>query len=253
MENLVGEVDVAILCVIAFVLFFLGLVYYLRQEDKREGYPLERLNTAGALERTEGFPPMPPPKLFHRPHGRGTAEAPRRDPPPEPVGWRQGLDGYPIDPTSNPREAGVGAASWQRGRQDKPDLNVEGDPKIVPLSKWDDYYVAPGDPDLRGWPVVSADGHEVGRIVDLWFNRAEFFLRYLEVDIGEERTRMMPLFLCNPDATRGRIEAYTLPAAEFPRIPITGSKDYITQREEDRIGGFFAGGLPASGLTRRVA
>lgn len=50
MENLVGELDVAILCVIAFVVFFLGLLCYLRQEDKRGGYPLERINTTGALD-----------------------------------------------------------------------------------------------------------------------------------------------------------------------------------------------------------
>lgn len=61
---------------------------------------------------------------------------------------------------------------------DGPDLNVEGEPKIVPLGKWSEYHIAHGDPDPRGWAVVSADGALMGRIVDLWFNRAEFFLRY---------------------------------------------------------------------------
>ena len=36
-----GTFDLAELAFYVFVLFFLGLVYYLRREDKREGYPLE--------------------------------------------------------------------------------------------------------------------------------------------------------------------------------------------------------------------
>ncbi len=259
MPSLVGDIDVAILCVIAFVIFFLGLVYHLRQEDKREGYPLERANSIGGLERTEGFPPMPRPKIFQRPHGRGTAQAPRETEPPEPVHWRQGLNGFPIDPGPDPLGDGLGAAAWQRGKEDSPDLNVEGEPKVVPLSKWTEYHVAPGDADLRGWPIVTADGVTVGSVVDLWFNRAEFFLRYLEVDIGEARTRMAPLFLVNADARRGTVNAQTLTAADFRRAPVTGSPDVITQREEDIVAAFFAGGLrfsagvPESRRPRRAA
>ncbi len=239
----VGELDVAILCVAAFFLFFLGLVYYLRQEDKREGYPLERPNAVGGLSRTGGFPPIPAPKLFQRPHGRSAAQAPRAEASPEPVDWRQGLNGMPIDTGPDPLGAGVGPASWQRGRVDEPDLTVGGEPKIVPLGEWTDYHVAPGDIDLRGWPVVSGDGDEVGRVVELWFNRAEFFLRYLEVDIGAERTRMMPMFLSRTDTDRGVLHAFSLTAADFRRIPITGDRHIVTQREEDMLAGFFAGGL----------
>ena len=36
-----GYVDVAQLVLYAFFLFFAGLVFYLRREDRREGYPLE--------------------------------------------------------------------------------------------------------------------------------------------------------------------------------------------------------------------
>ncbi len=34
-------IDVAQLAIWAFWIFFFGLVYYLRREDHREGYPLE--------------------------------------------------------------------------------------------------------------------------------------------------------------------------------------------------------------------
>ena len=46
--------DVALLTLNAFVLFFLGLVVYLRREDRREGYPAEDDQTGRVL--TPGGP-----------------------------------------------------------------------------------------------------------------------------------------------------------------------------------------------------
>src|SRR3712207_910916 len=63
--------DVAELAFYAFVLFFLGLVYYLRREDKREGYPLDSDRSDGGGRVTvRGFPNPPGPKkfiLYHEP------------------------------------------------------------------------------------------------------------------------------------------------------------------------------------------
>ena len=39
--NYFGDFDVAAFLTVAFTLFFVGLVAYLRREDRREGYPLE--------------------------------------------------------------------------------------------------------------------------------------------------------------------------------------------------------------------
>ena len=54
-----GTIDIAQLVLYAFWLFFLGLVYYLRREDKREGYPLE-----SARGPVQGWPASPGPKAF---------------------------------------------------------------------------------------------------------------------------------------------------------------------------------------------
>lgn len=59
--------DLTTLVLYAFWIFFAALVYYLRREDKREGYPLvsDRRNVT-----VQGFPAVPPPKTFpHAPHG----------------------------------------------------------------------------------------------------------------------------------------------------------------------------------------
>ena len=40
MRNIVGSIDLALIALYAFWIFFAGLIFYLRREDKREGYPL---------------------------------------------------------------------------------------------------------------------------------------------------------------------------------------------------------------------
>jgi photosynthetic reaction center H subunit len=60
--------DGAQLALYAFWLFFIGLIIYLRKEDKREGYPLE--SPQGPRE---GWPVRPPKKTYiHRSHDGGS-------------------------------------------------------------------------------------------------------------------------------------------------------------------------------------
>ena len=244
-ENIVGNLDGAILCVAAFVLFFAGLVYHLRREDKREGYPLEMERPDGSIYHEGGIPPVPEPKVFYRPHDRGIALAPRTEEP-EPVrpGVRPPPIGYPLDPGPDPLMEGVGAASWTRIREEKPDLDVEGSPKLIPLNDNPEYYIPAGDPDPRGWDLYSADNRKVGKVHDLWFNRAEFFLRYYEVTVdGEEGRRLIPAFFAEALPQDEIVRVTSLVEKDVRRVPLRADGDCITMREEDRLNGFFAGGL----------
>jgi photosynthetic reaction center H subunit len=56
-----SNIDFAQVLLYAFWLFFAGLIYYLRREDKREGYPLD---SDGRRVRVQGWPPMPGQKFF---------------------------------------------------------------------------------------------------------------------------------------------------------------------------------------------
>ena len=77
---LTGYIDVAQVTLYAFWLFFAGLIFYLRREDKREGYPLDSDRySAGGRVVVQGFPPMPRPKRFLKTHG-GTYQAPSGNP-----------------------------------------------------------------------------------------------------------------------------------------------------------------------------
>src|SRR5579875_1974188 len=115
-------IDVAQLVLYAFWLFFAGLIFYLRQEDKREGYPL--VNDRSDRVVVQGFPPIPAPKTFRLAHG-AMQVAPRREAPVAinamPVaGW----PGAPLTPLGNPMLDGIGPAAYAH-RADEPDLTFD--------------------------------------------------------------------------------------------------------------------------------
>ena len=63
--RIASSIDVAQVAIYVFWVFFAGLIYYLRREDKREGYPLASNGGTGVVQ---GFPRTPGPKRFiHRP------------------------------------------------------------------------------------------------------------------------------------------------------------------------------------------
>ena len=58
--------------------------------------------------------------------------------------------------------------------------------RIAPMSALDDFEVAEGYPDIRGWRVASADGQEVGKVHDLLIDVDHMRTRYLEVRLTKE-------------------------------------------------------------------
>jgi sporulation protein YlmC with PRC-barrel domain len=58
--------------------------------------------------------------------------------------------------------------------------------RIAPLSELDDFEVAEGYPDIRGWRVASADGQDVGKVRDLLIDVDQMRTRYLSVRLTKE-------------------------------------------------------------------
>ena len=86
-----------------------------------------------------------------------------------------------------------------------------------------------------------------GTITDLWIDRADTMVRYLEVKLaGAEETRLIPmpmLRVCKSDGrTKNRVEVSSLKAAQFPLVPRIKLADRITTLEEEKISAFYAGG-----------
>ena len=69
-----GNFDLASLAIWLFWGFFVMLIYYLQTENMREGYPLELEN--GTAAPNQGPFPLPAPKTFLLPHGRGEVTVP---------------------------------------------------------------------------------------------------------------------------------------------------------------------------------
>ena len=237
--------DFAELAFYVFVLFFLALVFYLRREDKREGYPLISDRAGGVT--VQGFPPAPPPKkykLWHEP--KEILERRERDldgilKPAE--NW----PGAPFVPMGDPMKDGVGTASYAE-RSEEVDVTFDEQlPKIVPLRVAEGYYLAAEDPDPRGMEVYGVDGVLAGTVADVWVDRSETFCHFLEVDVapflGSDKQRVLvPIRLVRIDAARRRVNVKSVLARQIAAAPGTKHPEQISFREEDRIAGYYAGG-----------
>jgi photosynthetic reaction center H subunit len=234
-------IDVAQLALYAFWLFFFGLVAYLHRENMREGYPLE-VEVPGRI-RNELLPP-PPPKTFVL-HDGTTVTVPRPDSRiPIHATPQDGWPGAPLVPTGDPMADGVGPAAYA-DREDKPELTVDGHPVIVPLRVETTFSLAPQDPDPRGMEVVGADGFAAGTVADVWVDRGEPQIRYLEVQLSQEsggRRVLLPIHYSRISSSRRRVTVVSILAGQFTGVPGTRSTDEITKLEEDRITAYYAGG-----------
>lgn len=59
-------------------------------------------------------------------------------------------------------------------------------PRLVHLDDMDDFQVADGDPDIRGWDVRTADGEKIGKVKDLVVDTGLMKVRYVEASIDKD-------------------------------------------------------------------
>jgi photosynthetic reaction center H subunit len=235
-----GYFDVAQIVLYAFWIFFAGLIIYLRREDKREGYPLESDRSDRVT--VQGFPAVPAPKTFKL-AGGGTVQAPRVERDSRPIMARATgtYPGAPLHPTGNPMLDAVGPASYAE-RANHPDMAVDGRPMIVPLRAAFDLSVASNDPDPRGMAVYGADGVQGGTVRDLWVDRAEPQIRYLEVEVAGGKRVLLPMPFAKIDGGKRAVKVKSILGSQFGAVPGLAHPDQITLREEDRITAYYGGG-----------
>ena len=236
-------IDVAQIALYAFWIFFAGLIYYLRREDKREGYPLE--SDRSGVVRVQGWPAIPRPKTFLLRDGTVCTAprpaAPRTEIRASPVGkWL----GAPLEPTGDPMQDAVGPAAYA-DRADVPDLTLDGLPRIVPLRAARDFTIESRDPDPRGMPVIGADGEIGGIVRDAWVDRTETILRYLEVEVtgpAGVRQVLLPINFTKISGRRGQVKVRSILGRQFADVPGLAQTEQVTLREEDRIAAYYASG-----------
>jgi photosynthetic reaction center H subunit len=244
---MISGIDLVEILLLLFVGFFFGLVFYLQRESRREGYPLEE-DTTGRLEPIEGALWWPTPKQFVLRDGGGVVAKPDpKDRDTRPVAARRLAvwPGAPLIPTGDPMVDGVGAGGYAE-RAKVPDYDLHGRPRIVPIAKADGFVVANQDANPIGMTMIGADGRVAGKVVDLWIDRMESLIRYVEVDLstaGKTGRRVLaPFAMCTVSREKAEVRTDSASAGQFANAPAIASDSQITRYEEERVIGFFGGG-----------
>jgi photosynthetic reaction center H subunit len=235
------HIDVAQLALYAFWVFFLGLILYLRREDRREGYPLVS-ETTGKPE-DDAFLWMAQPKTFKLADGRviskpdykGDERAISATP-------HEAWQGSPLVPTGDPMAAAVGPGAYAE-RADIADVTYEGHPRIVPLRAAPNFHLESRDPDPRGMNVYGADRVLAGTVTDVWVDRSEATLRYFEVQLsGGGRRVLVPANVADFEGSPRHVMVDHILAQHFTQVPGLRNPDTVTLLEEDKIMAFYGAG-----------
>jgi photosynthetic reaction center H subunit len=238
------QFDAALLSLYLFWVAFIILIMYLRNEDRREGFPLLQEQNGELVVVNPRSAPKP--KVWNLAHGGPTVAGAGQ--------VERSLDGLltptartagsPALPLGNPLTDAVGPAAYAL-RADVPDLTHDASlPKIVPLRVATEYSIAPEDIDPRGWYMLTAEGRTVGLVKDLWVDRSDVLLRYIEVETQGPAARsvVFPLDLANFNSKRKEASTSALLADQFLAAPALKNPDQITLLEEDKVSAYFAGG-----------
>lgn len=243
-----SHIDVAQVALYAFWIFFAGLLFYLRREDRREGYPL--VSEVSGRQEASGPVWMPDPKTFHLADGRTvTVPNSRVDARDLRARASEGWSGSTFLPTGNPMIDGVGPATYAE-RSNTPDMTFDRRLRIVPMRSDMHYSLATEDPDPRGMLVFGADGKSAGKIVDVWVDRSDFILRYVEVELATDVATpdaaaghvLLPTHFMDIDRLNNRIIVRAILSEQFATVPRIAQPDRVTLLEEDRIQAYYGSG-----------
>lgn len=245
----VGHLDVAQIVLYTFWLFFAGLVWYLRQEDRREGYPLESEGVP-QFNGDRGFLFIPAPKTFRLANG-DVIQAPRFNEaqPPFNAQKTEPWPGAPFEPKGDGLTAGVGPGSYPI-RPDKPYNALNGEDLIQPLRNAKHFALAPEGGNPMGLAVVGADGVVGGKIKDVWVDISESVIRYYEVELSDGGQFILPIYFGDVQWSKRCVEVKALLGDQFAKAPRLKNPDRITMAEEDKVAAFVAAGTLYSTIER---
>jgi photosynthetic reaction center H subunit len=237
-----GYIDVAQVVLYVFWVFFAGLIFYLRREDRREGYPLER--DQSGLVSSPNFVFYPDPKTRILPHDHGTYTVPndvRDNARAFKMKRTHPAAGSPYEPSGDPMLAEVGPGSYAL-RADVPDLMHDGSPKIVPMKSAKGFFIAREDRDPRGLRVVGIDNEVAGTISEVWVDQTEQMIRYLEVALKDSSQHvLLPINFAK--IWRDHIFVEALQSHHFANVPKLRTPGQITLLEEEKVMAYFGAGM----------
>ena len=78
-------------------------------------------------------------------------------------------------------------------RQDRVEGARDYNGELVRLNDLEDFRVAKGDADPRGWTVVGADGIKIGEVDELIVDTGSLEAKYLDCDVAEDKLELEPI------------------------------------------------------------
>ena len=234
--------DVAQVALYVFWIFFIGLVFYIRREDTREGYPLEA--DVGGRIRRPNFLFYPKPVEYKQGHGEPSVFLPNDERDTREIKAKRlaPWPGAAYVPTGDPMADGVGPAAWAE-RSKKPELTHHGELLNSPLRTLPDWKVTRSiTQDPRGFQVLGADGETAGKVKDIWVDRAEQMARFLEVELSSGKSVLLPLAFARVGVDVPKVTVVALNAHQFDKVPQLSDPDQLTMDEEERISAYYGGG-----------
>ncbi len=108
--------------------------------------------------------------------------------------------------------------------------------RLARLDDLDDYQVAEGEPDVRGWTVKTADGQNAGKVDSLIVDTTGMQVRYLEVELdkralrlSEDRHVLVPLGSARLDDDNDDVLLEAMTATQLAALPSYKSGSAVTQ------------------------
>ena len=106
--------------------------------------------------------------------------------------------------------------------------------RVVPLNSLDGWKVADGEPDIRGWEVLSSEGTRVGKVDELLVDTSANKVRYVDVDMtDDDRHITIPVGYARLERDDRRVMVDRLGTEQLRALPAythgTVTRDYEEQ------------------------
>ena len=121
-------------------------------------------------------------------------------------------------------------------------MTYDGRPRIVPMRVATDFSVEERDPDPRGKPVYGLDDKIGATVTDIWVDRAEPQIRYLEIATDGGGQALLPINFVRISKDGERVQVVAIRSDHFAMVPGLANPDQVTLQEEDKICAFYGGG-----------
>lgn len=91
--------------------------------------------------------------------------------------------------------------------------------------------------------VIGADNAKAGTVSDVWIDRSEYLIRYIEVELEGSNDRMLvPMPMALVQRGRRRVKVDALLGSQFAGAPRLSKPDQITRDEEERVSAYVGAG-----------